>query len=288
VGGGDTAVDAARVARRTGADVTILYRRTRTEMPAIDSEVEDALKEGIKVELLVAPVAVNREDGKMVSVVVQRMELGEPDASGRRRPVPIEGSEYTIAVDTMIAAVSQEPDWSPIPELGPTERWLKADEHHKVRDGVYAGGDVLDIGIATTAVLHGRLAAEAAHADLQGLPPPHHLKEPPIPLERIKLDFYQTAPRTERTHRPQEEWLSKPDEEIDRGITLDGFLEESKRCFSCGQCFGCERCWMYCTPACYVKLPEITLGHYYKIKLEVCDGCNKCRDECPCGFLDMI
>ena len=288
IGGGDTAIDAARVARRTGADVTILYRRTRTEMPAIDTEVEDAFKEDIKIEFLVAPVGVKRDGEKLQAVVVQKMQLGEPDSSGRRRPVPIEGSEYDISIDTLIAAISQEPDWDPIPELGPEKRWLEADDNGKVKGKLYAGGDVLDLGVATTAVLHGRRAAEAAHAELRGQEFRRPAERPPIPLERIKLSYYDEKPKAEGAHRPVEEWLGKADDEIALGITDEQFLEEASRCFSCGLCFGCERCWMYCTPGCFIKQPQITEGSYYTVKIDTCDGCKKCVDECPCGYLDMI
>jgi len=291
VGGGDTAIDAARMARRAGADVTILYRRTRVEMPAIDSEVEDALKEDIKIEFLVAPNEVKRDgDGKMQEIVIQRMELGEPDSSGRRRPVPIEGDTYTIAVDTMIAAVSQQPDFDPIPAMGPTGRWLEADEHMKVKDKdiVWTGGDALDLGIATTAVGQGRKAAEAVHSQLGGEHEPYKDERPPVPKERLKLDWYEAKERNERTHRPVAEWVSKPNDEITMGLSKEQLLAEAGRCFSCGSCFACENCWMYCTPSCFKKLSEQTPGSYFSLNIDTCDGCKKCADECPCGYIDMI
>ena len=99
VGGGNTAVDAARSARRTGARVTMLYRRTRNEMPAIASEIDDARAEGVSIEYLAAPVEIKRNGGKVKAVVVQRMELGEPDSSGRCKPVPVPGSEYKLPAD---------------------------------------------------------------------------------------------------------------------------------------------------------------------------------------------
>jgi NADPH-dependent glutamate synthase beta subunit-like oxidoreductase len=288
IGGGDTAIDAARVARRMGADVTILYRRTRTEMPAIDSEVEDALKEDIKLELLVAPIAMKREGDKVKAVTVQKMELGEPDSSGRRRPVPIEGSEYDVEIDSLVAAVSQEADWSPLSELQPEGRWwVEPDDHGKIGDGVYAGGDVVNLGLATIAIGQGRQAAEAAHAELRGIPVPTKTQEPVVLKDRIKMDVYDAKPRAERSHRPVEEWLTKPDDEIDQGITEEQFLEEVSRCFSCGLCYGCERCWMFCTPSVFVKAKDPGPGNYYTMKLEICDGCKKCADECPCGFIDM-
>ncbi|MBW1806776.1 MAG: FAD-dependent oxidoreductase [Deltaproteobacteria bacterium] len=288
IGGGDTAIDAARVARRAGAEVTILYRRTRTEMPAIDSEVEDAIKEDIKIEFLVAPIEIKRAGDKVSAVVVQKMELGEPDDSGRRRPVPIEGSEYDVPIDSLIAAISQQADWSPLGELGPEGKWIEADKHGKVRDGLYCGGDALNLGLATIAIGQGRLAAEAADAALREKPEPKSEEIPKIGKDRIKLDFYDEKARVERKHRPTEEWLSKPDEEIDLGITSEQFLEEINRCFSCGLCFGCERCWMYCTPSCFSKVAKLTPGQpFYDIKLDTCDGCKKCADECPCGYIDM-
>jgi NADPH-dependent glutamate synthase beta subunit-like oxidoreductase/Pyruvate/2-oxoacid:ferredoxin oxidoreductase delta subunit len=292
IGGGDTAIDAARAARRVGAQVTILYRRTRKEMPAIDSEIEDALKEGVEIQFLVAPVAMKRDGDRVLAVVVQKMELGEPDDSGRRRPVPIAGSRYEIPIDSLIAAISQEPDWNPLTGLGPEGRWLEADERGKVKDCIYSGGDALNLGLATIAVGQGRQAALAVHAELRGLALPS--LKPPLSLvdkKRIKLDVvdvYSEKPRAERAHRHVEEWLSKPDEEIDLGITQEQFLEETARCFSCGNCFGCERCWMFCTPGCFKKVDGPGPGSYYTIKLDTCDGCKKCEDECPCGFIDML
>lgn len=292
IGGGDTAIDAARAARRAGAEVTILYRRTRTEMPAIESEIEDALKEKIKIEYLVAPVEVKRSGDKVAAVVVQKMELGEPDSSGRRRPVPVEGSEYEVAVDSVVAAISQEPDWGDLGDLGPEGRWLEADDFFKVRDGVWAGGDVLNLGLATIAVFQGNWAAQSVHAELRGLEAPRKDNRPPIPKERVKMeieDVYPSKPAAKRDHRPENEWLSKPDEEIVQGLNNDQFLEEMTRCLSCGQCFGCERCWMYCTPSCFSKNAGLKHGEpYYLVKLDTCDGCKKCGDECPCGFIDLV
>lgn len=288
IGGGDTAVDAARAARRAGAEVTILYRRTRNEMPAIDSEIEDALKEDIKIEFLAAPLEVLRSEGKLKAMLVQKMELGEPDSSGRRRPVPIEGSTYEVATDTIVAAISQEPNWDPLEGLRPAERWLQADKHGKVDEGLYAGGDALNLGLATIAVGQGRAAAEAVHVQLQGQELPRKLELPLITNEKMRLDLYDPKPRAERSHRPAEEWLSKPNDEIDLGINNQQFLEEAGRCFSCGLCSGCERCWMFCTPSCFQKVGKPGPGNYYTIKMDTCDGCKKCADECPCGFLEMI
>ncbi len=289
VGGGDTAIDAARVARRLGAEVSIVYRRTRAEMPAIASEVEQALEEGIQVTFLAAPVAVRREegDGKVAALVVRRMELGEPDSSGRRRPVPVPGSEYEIPVSTVIAAISQEPEVEPVAALGATDGWFAADGGGKVADGVWAGGDDLELGLATIAIYQGRRAAEMIHASFRGLAPPQPVERPKIPAARLKLEAYEAKERAERAVLAPGERLALPDAEIDHGITREQFLAEVGRCLSCGFCFDCEKCWMYCQASCFKKVEDPGPGHYFKIKLELCDGCKKCAEECPCGYVEM-
>ncbi len=301
IGGGDTAIDAARVSlrlssdaaevsRRLGSDVTILYRRTRAEMPAIGREIEEALEEGIQIEYLAAPVKVLRDEkGAIRALVVQRMQLGEPDSSGRRRPVPIEGDVYELPVDTVLTAVSQEPDWATLGSISIKGSWIKADDWGRTEvPGVWSGGDSLGLGLATISIGQGRKAAECIHAVLRGKEPQAPAPRPSVGPERIKMDFYEAKPVAQRTVLSPEERLARPAEQVDLGITQQQALVEVTRCFSCGNCFGCERCWMYCTPSCFTKLGEPKQGSFYKLKIETCDGCKKCVDECPCGFLDMV
>jgi len=288
IGGGDTAIDAARVSLRGGkSEVTILYRRTRAEMPAIAREIEEALEEHIGLELLAAPAEILRgADGNVCKMVVQRMQLGEPDASGRRRPVPIAGDLAEIEVDTVISAVSQEPDWMTVRCLG---SGLKVDDWgHGVEADLWSGGDDLRLGIATTAIGQGRRAALALHAALRGQEPELPSHGPEVDPKRLKLDVYEAKERAQRAVLAAADRLARPAEEIDRGVTSEQALAEASRCLSCGLCFGCERCWMYCTPSCFSKADPARPGAYYRIKLDTCDGCKKCADECPCGFIDMI
>ncbi len=287
IGGGDTAVDAARVARRFGAEVTIVYRRTRAEMPAIDTEVDQSIEEGIEIVFLAAPTEVRREGERVKALVVQRMELGEPDASGRRRPVPVEGSEFEIEVDTIIPAISQEPEAEAVADLGARDGWFQTEPGGKVGEGVWAGGDDVELGLATIAIYQGRKAAESIHASLRGLPLPKAGSPPKIGPDKVKLDAYPAEPRAERAILSPERRLAAPDAEIDGGITKEQFLSEAGRCLSCGLCYGCEKCWMYCQASGFVKVEDPRPGHYYKIKLELCEGCKKCVEECPCGFLEM-
>jgi len=301
VGGGDTAIDAARVSlrlssdaatmsRRMGAEVSVLYRRTKNEMPAIDREIEEAEEEGINFEYLAAPAKIQRdESGKISGLVVQRMELGEPDDSGRRRPVPIEGDVYEIAAESVIMAVSQEPDWSTLGAIQTSGSWLDVDTWGRTTiDKVWSGGDTLRLGLATISIGQGRKAAECIHAQLRGQEPAEPPALPSVGADRLKLDWYPAKERAERRILPPEERLAKPSEEIDLGITPEEALEETSRCFSCGLCFGCENCWMYCQNTCFKKQPEIKQGSYYYMDLAICDGCKKCWEECPCGYIDAV
>jgi len=300
IGGGDTAIDAARVtlrlghdaagvSRRMGSQVTILYRRTREEMPAIAREIEEALEEDIQLEYLAAPARILRdEDGTVTGMLIQHMELGEPDSSGRRRPVPIEGKLTEIPCDTVITAVSQAPDTESLGAFN-EKGWMEVDEWGRTGiDGVWSGGDNVNLGLATISVGQGRLAALSMHAALRGEAAIAETPGPEIGPDRIILDFYETQERAEQVVMPPAERLARPDAEIDPGIGIEAALAEAARCFSCGSCFGCERCWMYCTPSCFGKVAEPKLGAFLTIDMNTCNGCKKCAEECPCGFLEMV
>ena len=299
IGGGDTAIDAARVSKRLigdsaamaskmGAQVTILYRRTRAEMPAIDREIDEAIEEDIKMEYLAAPIEILRDDeGAVRAMVVQRMELGEPDASGRRRPVPIEGDTYELPIQTVITAVSQKPDLAAMhsEELG--DGWLNGDEWGFTGvDGVWTGGDNINLGIATTSIGQARMAAIAIDAKLRSKTPVMENQGEMIRSDKIKLDWYKPIERTQRQVKSPEDRLANPFDEVDLGITDEDVLTETDRCFSCGKCFSCENCWMYCQANVFAKIDPPSHGNFFKIKkIEVCDGCKKCWEECPSGFI---
>jgi NADPH-dependent glutamate synthase beta subunit-like oxidoreductase len=166
IGGGNVAIDAVRTARRLGADSFIVYRRAREQMPANESEIEETEDEGIVFHFLTNPTRVLGKEGKMTGLECLRMELGEPDESGRRRPVPVEGSEFVIEADMMIQAISQQPDISWLSEASKfkTTRWqtfeVDPDTNQTSVPGVFAAGDDVS-GPATIveAVADGRKAA---------------------------------------------------------------------------------------------------------------------------------
>ena len=154
-------------------------------------------------------------------------------------------------------------------------------------DDVWSGGDVLTLGLATISIGQGRKAAESIHAKLRGTEPKARPPMPGISPDRIKLDWYEPIERSQRQIIPPEERAGKPFEEIDKGITEEQAITETSRCFSCGMCFGCDNCWMYCQNNCFKKVEDKVQGHYFTLDISVCDGCKKCAEECPCGFLEM-
>jgi len=286
VGGGDTAIDAARICKRLGANVTILYRRTIEEMPAIRKEVEEAMEEGIKIEFLAAPVGFCKEGGRVTAMRCIRMQLGEPDASGRRRPVPLEGSQFDIPASAIISAVSQKPDFAGFEPLTEGKDWIPVDNEGATKiAGIWAGGDATRLDLVTTAIGHGRRAAEAIDHKILGTTAPPDVM-PVIRTDRMRLDHYEKKDRREPSSRGVSERLGAVDTEVNLGFTLEEVIEESRRCMSCGFCFDCEKCWLFCQDQAVIKPME--KGVLYTFKMQNCTGCKKCAEECPCGFIDML
>jgi len=246
IGGGNAAIDASRTALRLGAEnVTILYRRTRKEMPANHQEIEDALEEGVKIEYLVAPVRLVGENGRLTGVECLRMELGEPDSSGRRRPVPVKGSEFIVPVDIVIPAISQAVDFgfSEGQEPLKVNRWNTIETDDCMRTNlanVFAGGDVVT-GPDTViqAIAAGKKAARFINLSLSGLPLE---PEPPslLPVAQGEHD----APRAPRVKMPTTDPAERIRNfsQVELGFTEEQAREEASRCLQCGICSECYAC----------------------------------------------
>lgn len=292
IGGGDSAIDAARASKRLGAETRIIYRRTIEEMPAISHEVTAAQDEGIQIDFLAAPAGIELgKDGNAVAMTCIRMELGEPDDSGRRRPVPVEGSEFSVETTAIIAAISQEPDFDNLEFLREGRDWLKVDQQQKMLkfDDIYAGGDALDLATVIQAIAHGKEAAITIDANVRGEARPRGPWSDfaVVKTDKMKLSFYEKLERHKVPELPVEERFDNGlDKEVALGLSQEDGIEEAKRCMSCGHCMDCESCWMYCTPAAVIKPDQP--GGAYAFKLELCDGCKKCADECPCGYIEMF
>jgi len=253
VGGGNAAIDAARTAQRLGAKrVTIVYRRSREEMPAIPSEVDEAGHEGIKFEFLATPVKIATSGNVISEIKCIRMRLGSPDESGRRKPIPIPGSEFKIGVDTAIIAVGQEvtPD-SLVSGLEPTMYGtLEVDPvtlQTNVK-GVFGGGDVVSGGAtAIEAIATGKEAAKSIDRYLRGVDLTEGRDEILIPIEDIEVDN-----ALKMRYAPAMPTLSLPKRkttfgEVELGLREAVALEEAGRCLNCAVCCECEKCVDACT-----------------------------------------
>jgi len=257
IGGGNAAMDSARTALRMGSDVHVLYRRTRDEMPAIESEIEAAEEEGVKFHYLVAPVKILGKGGKVHAIECIKMELGEPDESGRRRPMPIKGSEFTMEIDNVLPAVSQAPDLMMLNAsgLGVTKyQTLDVNPGNLSTriEGVFAGGDaVTGPASAVEAMAAGNKAAKYIERYLKGEsvePDPAEPRRYVVSLEDIKARMKGQIPlreRVARVHLPLE-MRRTTFEEVERIYSKNEALKEALRCLGCGPCSMCGQC----APAC--------------------------------------
>ncbi|MDR1295350.1 MAG: NAD(P)-binding protein [Bifidobacteriaceae bacterium] len=278
-GGGNTAMDAARTAVRLGAeDAVVIYRRTREQMPAHESEYRDATNEGIRVTWLSTIAEVDQ--GR---VVIERMEL---DDDGRPRPT---GQFDEVEADTVVLAIGQETDLSVLDGVAgiQAERGVIAVDSHLMtaRPGIFAAGDAAPGDrTATVAIGQGKLAARNADAYLRGVEHEAPTRVAEATFDRLNTWYYSDAPLQ---HRQELEAARRVSgfEEVVRGLDADSALFEARRCMSCGNCFECDNCYGLCPDDVIVKLGP---GLRYEIDYDYCKGCGVCAAECPCGAISMV
>jgi len=255
IGGGNVAVDVSRSALRLGAEeVTIVYRRTRAEMPAWEEEIEAAEMEGVRITYLSAPEEVLTQDGRVVGLRLRRMELGEPDSSGRRRPVPVPGSDYEMAVDQVIPAIGQKPDLSPLKDIKGLEftRWgtVRVDPatYATGREGIFAGGDLeTGPGVAINAIAAGREAACSIvrYMDGRDLAEGRETLLQEDPVYRPVPEADSPEPRAQMPEIPVADRAGNF-REVATGYDRETGTREAGRCLNCGYCCECFQCVEAC------------------------------------------
>ena len=253
IGGGNVAIDAARTALRRGAEkVSILYRRSREEMPAFSAEVKEAEREGIEFQFLVSPKRILGENGKVIALECIRMELGEPDETGRRRPIPIDGSEFIINIDTVIPAIGEAPDLSFLPEGGKITKRQTIDCEPVTLEtcwpGIFAGGDVVS-GPATVvdAIAAGKRAAVSIDRYLRGQDLRAGREKEVKLVEEVSKEGVETRARQAMPLLPVEKRIGSFGE-VETGFTEEIALREAERCLNCGGCSECLECEKACEP----------------------------------------
>lgn len=279
-GGGNTAMDVARTAKRLGVEEPmIVYRRSRKEMPAHEFEATEAEEEGVMIHWLRTIKQIDE-----TSFTVEKMEI---DADGRPQPT---GELETIEADTLILALGQDVDTEflesvPGVEVGRDGVVTVSDQMMTGREGLFAGGDMVPAErTVTVAIGHGKKAARNIDAWLRGQryekPERHELAG----FEHINPWYYDDAPQTVQ---PQLDLVRRQSgfEEVLQGLTEDNALYEARRCLSCGNCFECDNCYGICPDNAVVKLGP---GNRFRFNYDYCKGCGMCASECPCGAIEMV
>jgi NADPH-dependent glutamate synthase beta subunit-like oxidoreductase len=278
-GGGNTAMDAARVAKRLGAEETvIIYRRDRRHAPAHQDEIQEAIDEGVVVHWLRTIKEVDNDDLKV--------EIMKLNSKGQPEPT---GEFETLQADTVILAVGQDPEssWlSKVPGLK-----FQSDGSIEVNDkmmtgypGLFAGGDLIPAKrTVTVAVGHGKKAARNMDAYLRG----DQYVKPPRPAvatpDKLNLWYYSDAPKSIQPTLDNLRRMASFDETVG-GLDENTALYEARRCLSCGNCLACDNCYGVCPDNAIIKLAP----GKYAVNTDYCKGCGICAKECPCGCLRMV
>ena len=279
-GGGNTAMDAARTAKRLGADeAMIIYRRDRSSMPAHDFEADEAIEEGVKINWLRTIKEIDRSTFK-----VEVMEL---DENGRPQPT---GKFESLEVDSLILAVGQDTDTGFLENVPGIE--FKSDHTVVVgenmmtgHEGIFAGGDMVPSERSVTiAVGHGKQAARHIHAYLNNGIYEHRSRHALIGHEKLQLWYRTAAPQVEQERLPVVDREGGFDE-IMKNLSESDALFEAKRCLSCGNCFECDGCYGACPEGAIIKLGP---GNRYRFDFDLCTGCAVCYEQCPCYAIDMV
>lgn len=277
-GGGNTAIDVARTARRLGAEESVIvYRRTRERMPAHGHEVNEALEEGVKVKWLSTIAAADQE-----TIMVEKMAL---DENGFPQPT---GEFETMPADSVVLALGQDVDLDllgKLPGLDIDHGLVQVDDFLMTgRPGVFAGGDMTaGDRTVTVAVGQGKRAARAIDAYLRGESMEQPAKHEQATFDRLNTWYYADAPKTVRPVLDIIRRQSSFDEVVG-SLDEANALYEARRCMSCGNCFECDTCYGVCPDNAVIKLGP---GKRFRFNYDYCKGCGLCVAECPCGAIRM-
>jgi NADPH-dependent glutamate synthase beta subunit-like oxidoreductase len=279
-GGGNTAMDAARTAKRLGVEeAMIIYRRDRSSMPAHDFEAEEALEEGVVINWLRTIKEIDRSTFKV--------EIMELDETGRPQPT---GKFEELEADSLILALGQDTDTAfleKVPGIGfEWDHTVIVDDNMMTgHEGIFAGGDMVPSERSVTiAVGHGKHAARHIDAYLRGTKYRRGTRNPVIGYERLHLWYRTHAPKVEQERLPVLNRQTNFDE-IMQNLSDTDALFESQRCLSCGNCFECDGCYGACPEGAVIKLGP---GRRYRFDYALCTGCAVCFEQCPCHAIEMI
>ena len=294
IGDGNVAMDVARLARRMGSESTIISAVPREEMNCYPDEFDDAIEEGAKIEYLVGTLEVLESKNGVQGVKCAKMVKKEKGEEGWDAKIPFmrykaTGDVFEIESDMIVASIGQTTDMNGFENtINENDSLLKLDKYFRVKgkENVFGGGDALKIDLITTAVGHGRKAADSIDAFLQGKNMPEAPYREVINVKKQDLNYFFHSNQTRRRHQVAENIVGNHNEVLE-ALTKEQAIEESKRCMSCGLCFDCKQCSSFCPQEAISRYKDNPIGEVMYTHYTKCVGCHLCALVCPTGYIQM-
>ena len=294
IGDGNVAMDVARLARRMGSESTIISAVPREDMNCYPDEFDDAIEEGAKIEYLVGTFEVLESKNGVQGVKCAKMVKKEKGEEGWDAKIPFmrykaTGDVFEIESDMIVASIGQTTDMNGFENtINENDSLLKLDKYFRVKgkENVFGGGDALKIDLITTAVGHGRKAADSIDAFLQGKNMPEAPYREVINVKKQDLNYFFHSNQTRRRHQVAENIVGNHNEVLE-ALTKEQAIEESKRCMSCGLCFDCKQCSSFCPQEAISRYKDNPIGEVMYTHYTKCVGCHLCALVCPTGYIQM-
>ena len=294
IGDGNVAMDVARLARRMGSESTIISAVPREDMNCYPDEFDDAIEEGAKIEYLVGTLEVLESKNGVQGVKCAKMVKKEKGEEGWDAKIPFmrykaTGDVFEIESDMIVASIGQTTDMNGFENtINENNSLLKLDKYFRVKgkENVFGGGDALKIDLITTAVGHGRKAADSIDAFLQGKNMPEAPYREVINVKKQDLNYFFHSNQTKRKHHVAENIVGNHNEVLE-ALTKEQAIEESKRCMSCGLCFDCKQCSSFCPQEAISRYKDNPIGEVMYTPYTKCVGCHLCALVCPTGYIQM-
>ncbi|MES0491738.1 MAG: NAD(P)-binding protein [Leptospirales bacterium] len=294
LGDGDVAMDVARLALRLGSKATILSAVDREDMNCSKYEFDEAVTEGTEFTYNTSVTEVLKDGEKVRALKCVKMVKKEKGEDGWNHAIPflrykpLEGSEFELETDMVVASIGQTTNMKGFEEVANKKGMLPVDVHHQVKDreNIFAGGDAVKIDLITTAVGHGKKAAESIDVYLSGKPYPAKTRYEIADFKKMHPYFFEAADKSKRGHRKIENVVGNF-EEILEPLNAQWTEWEANRCMSCGLCFTCKQCLLYCPKEAISFDRKKPIGETMFTDYNKCVGCHVCHDICPSGYIDM-